>query len=87
MPWRRRSGRSVGGSADPLPKHPYRDSAVFHLGLGVLILLFAWLTGGELTRAVVVAAVYVVLAVGWSWYRFRQRIERAASSGTAPPGR
>jgi hypothetical protein len=64
--------------AAPIPKHPYRDSAVLHLALALLLLLVAWLTGGDLTRAVVVAAAYVLIAVGWSWYRFRQRIARAA---------
>jgi 4-hydroxybenzoate polyprenyltransferase len=66
-------------SALPVPRHPYRDSAIFHSVLGLLLLGVAWLTGGDLAKAAVVAALYVVVAIGWSWYRFRQRLEREAA--------
>ena len=55
----------------------YRASALFHAGLAVVILLFAGLTGGDLTRAVAFAALYFVAATGWTWFRFRQRASRA----------
>jgi hypothetical protein len=67
----------------PMPKRPYRDSALFHLVLGSLLLLVAWVTGGDLVRAVVVAVGYVVIAIAWSWWRFRQRLERAAEADAA----
>jgi hypothetical protein len=70
----------------PTPKRPYRDSALFHLVLGSLLLLVAWLTGGDFVRAVIVAVGYVVIAIGWSWWRFRQRLLREAES-TAPASR
>ena len=38
----------------------------------------AWLTGGGLVRAVVVALVFFVLATAWSWWRFRERLQRDA---------
>lgn len=66
-------------SSLPVPRHPYRDSAVFHTVLGLLLLGVAWLTGGDLAKAAVVAVLYVVVAIGWSWYRFRQRLEREAA--------
>jgi len=66
-----------------MPKRPYRDSALFHLVLGSLLLLVAWLTGGDLVRAIVVAVAYVVIAIAWSWWRFRQRLERAAEAEAA----
>jgi hypothetical protein len=71
-------GTSGGASeeAPAYPRHPYRDSAALHAFLGAVILGVAWLTGGDLTRALVVGALYVVVATGWSWFRFRQRIER-----------
>ena len=67
----------------PMPKRPYRDSALFHLVLGSLLLLVAWLTGGDLVRAVVVAVGYVVIAIAWSWWRFRQRLQREAEAEAA----
>jgi hypothetical protein len=70
----------------PLPKRPYRDSALFHLVLGLLLLLVAWLTGGELTRAVIWATLYVVVATSWSWWHFRQRLRREAEAAAAEAG-
>jgi hypothetical protein len=67
----------------PMPKRPYRDSALFHVVLGSLLLIVAWLTGGNLVRAIVVAVGYVVIAIAWSWWRFRQRLERAAEAEAA----
>ncbi len=60
---------------DPLPKHPYRDSVLFHLALAGMIVLVAWLTGGSLERAIVYAAGFFVLATAWSWWRWRKRME------------
>ena len=42
-----------------------------------MILLFAGLTGGDLTRAVAFAALFFLAATGWTWFRFRQRASRA----------
>jgi Flp pilus assembly protein TadB len=61
-----------------LPKRPYRDSLLLNLGLGALILVFAWVTGGELLRAIGFAVAYVILATAWSWWRFRQRLQTGA---------
>jgi hypothetical protein len=69
----------------PLPKHPYRDSAALNGVLAVLLLVIAWATGGDVVRAVVVAAVFFVVATAWSWWRFRNRIaERDAGAGRPP---
>jgi len=46
----------------PLPKHPYRDTLLVYGGLG---------------RAVGIAAVFFVVASGWSWWRWHQRLARA----------
>ena len=62
----------------PLPARPYRDSLVLNLVLGSIILLLAWVTGGDLARALIVAGGFVVLATAWSWWRFRQRIAEEA---------
>ena len=61
----------------PPPKQPYRSVALFHAALAVVILIVAALSGGDLAKAVGVAAGYFVLATAWSWFRFRQR-ENAA---------
>lgn len=68
----------------PMPKRPYRDSALFHLVLGALLLVVAWLTGGDLVRAVVVAVGYVVIAIAYSWWHFRERLRREAETAASP---
>ena len=60
----------------PPLRNRYRATALFHAGLAVVILLFAALTGGSLTKAVAIAAIYFVLATGWTWFRFRQQESR-----------
>ncbi len=62
----------------PLPQHPYRDSLALNLVMATVILVLAWLTGGNLARAAAVAIGFVVLATGWSWWRFRRRTDRKA---------
>jgi membrane protein implicated in regulation of membrane protease activity len=68
--------RRRGGQPPPLPKRPYRDSLLMNVVLALVILGFALLTGGELVRAIAVAVAFFVLATAWSWWRFRQRLER-----------
>ena len=84
----RRRREPLGGHL-PLPKHPFRDAALINAILAVLLLLTAWLTGGELGRALVFGLGYFVLATGWSWWRFRNRIaeEEAAKRKPPDPGR
>jgi membrane protein implicated in regulation of membrane protease activity len=68
--------RRRGGAPPPLPKRPYRDSLLMNVVLALVILGFALLTGGDLVRAIAVAVAFFVLATAWSWWRFRQRLER-----------
>jgi membrane protein implicated in regulation of membrane protease activity len=44
----------------------------------VVIVVVSWATGGDLGRALVVATAFVLVATAWSWWRFRQRLEREA---------
>jgi membrane protein implicated in regulation of membrane protease activity len=60
---------------EPLPQHPYRNSAIFHFVLACLIVVVAWATGGGLGRAFGYAVGFFVLATGWSWWRWRQRLD------------
>ena len=77
--------RPRGGGEPPVPKHPYRDSAIVNGALAGLILLIAWLTGGDVTTAVLVAAGFFVVATGWNWWRFNQRIAARDAAERRPP--
>jgi nicotinamide riboside transporter PnuC len=46
--------------------------------MALVILIVAWLTGGSIAKAVLVAAVFFVIASGWTMYRFRIRAREAA---------
>jgi hypothetical protein len=65
----------------PPLRRQYRAVALLHAGLAIVILAFAGLTGGEMTRAIGFALGYFVLATGWSWFRLRQRERRAGTAG------
>ena len=59
---------------EPPPRHPYRNTAIFHLVLAGLIVLVAWATAGDLRRALGFAIGFFVIATGWSWWRWRKRL-------------
>jgi Flp pilus assembly protein TadB len=62
----------------PMPKHPYRDSALLYGALAVLVVVIAVATGGGFVRALVYAVVVFLVATAWSWrsWRNREREER-----------
>ena len=64
----------------PLSKHPYRDSMLVYGFFAVLIVLLAWITGGSIEKAVVIAAVVWAAASLWSGVRLRQRLRREAAA-------
>jgi len=69
----------------PLPKRPYRDSALLNVALAAIVVVFAWLTGGDVVNALAVGAAFFVVATAWSWWRFRQRLsEDDAGVGPQP---
>lgn len=80
---------------EPLPQHPYRNSAIFHLVLACLLVVIAWLTGGGIGRAIGFAVGFFVIATAWSWSRWRKRLaeeqrkeeRRARRSGSRPARR
>jgi hypothetical protein len=70
----------------PIPAHPYRDTALVYGIMSLLLVVIAWLTGGDAIRAILVAAVFFLVATAWSWWKFRRRIEeRNAAKASAPP--
>lgn len=64
----------------PPPKHPYRDTLLVYAGFAVVIVLLAWVTGGGVVRALVIAAVFYVVASAWSITRWRRRMREEARS-------
>jgi Flp pilus assembly protein TadB len=65
----------------PPPKHPVRDTLLVYAGLAVVVVLVAWVTGGSLRKAVVVAVLFYVLASVWSVWRQRTQSARRQSDG------
>jgi hypothetical protein len=64
--------------AKPHPKHPYRDTFLSYAGLAAIVVIFAWVTGGAVGKAAVVAIAFFVLASSWSAYRLRVKLREAA---------
>jgi membrane protein implicated in regulation of membrane protease activity len=60
---------------EPLPQRPYRNTAILHAAFAAIIVLVSWLTGGDLSNAVVVAILFFVVATSWSFWRWSKRIE------------
>jgi membrane protein DedA with SNARE-associated domain len=77
------------GAQLPLPKRPFRDSAIFYGVLSVLFVLVVWATGGALLPrwdedqreigGLLIAITFFFIATGYSWWRFKQRIEEEES--------
>jgi membrane protein implicated in regulation of membrane protease activity len=62
----------------PPPKHPYRDTLLIYGIFALLIVLVAWATGSGVTRAIVIAAFFYVVASAWSGARWRRRLRAQA---------
>ena len=60
----------------PVPRHPFRDSAILYAVMAVLIVVVSVATGGAVGRAVVVAVLFWVVAMAWAAMRFRQRLDK-----------
>ena len=78
---KRLDGRSI-------PAHPYRDAALVYGVMSGLLVVVAWLTGGDALRAILAAVAFFVAATAWSWWKFRGRIKRrdAARAPALPAG-
>jgi hypothetical protein len=71
----------------PLPRHPYRDSAIFYGFLALALLGIVYVTGGDMTRALIYAAGFFVIATAFSWWRFRAKLAERARQESAMEGR
>ena len=58
----------------PLPKHPYRDTALVYGGMSSIVVLVALITGGDIVKAVVIAGLFFIAATLWSWRNWRNRL-------------
>ena len=57
-------------------RHPFRDSAIFYGVLALVIVIVAALTGGDIAKGVVIGALFFLVATGWSWWRYRERLDQ-----------
>jgi len=64
------------GTPRTMPRHPYRDSAVFYAVLAGLVVGVTALTDGNMRAALIIAPALFVVATAYSWWRWRRR-ERA----------
>jgi heme O synthase-like polyprenyltransferase len=58
----------------PLPKHPYRDSAIIYGGMAVVLFAVVVATGGSVVRGIVAAVAVFLAATAYSWWQWRKRI-------------
>jgi membrane protein DedA with SNARE-associated domain len=78
------------GARLPLPKRPFRDSAIFYGVLSILFVLVVWATGGAVlprwddeqreVGGLLIAILFFLIATAYSWWRFQQRIEEEEQS-------
>ena len=76
----------------PLPKRPFRDSAIFYGVLSILFVLIVWGTGGAVLPrwddeqrelgGLPIAITFFFVATGYSWWKFRQRIDAEQEEGS-----
>jgi membrane protein DedA with SNARE-associated domain len=80
------------GAQTPLPKRPFRDSAIFYGVLSILFVLIVWATGGAVlprwddeqreVGGLTIAILFFLVATSYSWWRFKKRIEEEESKAS-----
>jgi Flp pilus assembly protein TadB len=75
-----------GGPPHQPTKRPYRDTFLVYGVLAVIVVIVAWVTGGSLGRAVVVALIFFGAATLWNVYRLRTRKQGDAEDAGADNG-
>ena len=63
-----------------MAQRPFCDSAMFYAVLACAVVGFGVLTDNDLTQTIIIAVVFFVVATGYSWWRFRQRLAREGDS-------
>jgi uncharacterized membrane protein len=59
------------------PKHPYRDTVLVYGGLAIIVVLIAWVTGGAVGKAAIIASLFFIVATTWNIVRWRARVREA----------
>jgi len=79
--------RVAWGSRPPTPlsKRPYRETVMVYAGLALTIVLFAWLTGGRIRKAIIIAAAFFVVATAWSFRVWRRKLRAADAEARRQP--
>ena len=77
----------------PMPKRPFRDTAIFYGVLAVIFVVVVWATGGAVLPqwddgqreigGLLIAIMFFIVATSYSWWRFRRRIEEEEEGSEA----
>ena len=59
----------------PLPKHPYRDTAIIYGSMAAIVLVLGAATGRSLWKTAALAVGFFFAATAYSWWRVRQKID------------
>jgi hypothetical protein len=73
------------GPERQVPEHPFRDTLLVYAFLAALVVLLAWITGGDVVHGVVVAVAVWIAASAWSMWRWRTMLRRRERDGEEPP--
>ena len=71
---------SAGNGVNPKRRRstrPYRDSALAYAVLGLLVVIFAYVTGSSLLRSLTGGIAAFALATAYTWWRLRARQRQA----------
>jgi hypothetical protein len=63
-----------------VPRRAFRDTAIFYAVLAGAIVGFGILKDNDLVQTIAIAVGFFVVATGYSWWRFRQRLGREGES-------
>ena len=63
-------------SPAPMPKRPFRDSAILYGVLAAILLVAGIVSGRGVVGSVIVAFAVFAVATSYAWWRFQRRIDR-----------